>query len=208
VWDADNARELGGLHHTHSVRGGRAGIVDNPWVIGRCSGIRVCAGRRACAGLRSAQSGACLRLDGSGTVRLGESVHKRHRNDDDGGFGCSMGTRAPWTGGHQMDVSACDSWTDLHRLNSRPSGGTSEHGTSTPLTFGPFGTGEYCAAAAVLPWTDAHYMDGLAVLRLFPRRESPLVLGDSNSVPPTGGCHLQQTVHCLAHENVPTHCLS
>src|SRR5918912_1483947 len=42
VWDADNARELGGPHHTHSaVRGGRAGIVDNPWVIGGCSGTRV-----------------------------------------------------------------------------------------------------------------------------------------------------------------------
>jgi hypothetical protein len=140
AWDADNARELGGLwHHTHSaVRGGRAGIVDNPWVIGGCSGTRVCAGQTACSRLQSAQSDACLRLDGSETVRLGESVHNQHPNDDDVGFGCSVGARAPWTGGHQMDVSARDPWTDLHQRDWRRPAGPARTEHRNLLTFGPW----------------------------------------------------------------------
>jgi hypothetical protein len=82
------------------------------WVLGD-QGLRWSDSVRPAA--IGALSDAWLRLEGSGPVRLDQSLHKRQTNNDDVGFGCSVGARAPWTGEHQMDVSACDPWTDLHQ---------------------------------------------------------------------------------------------
>ena len=69
-------------------------------------------------------------------LRVGQNVHKRHPEVDDVGFGCSVGARAPWTGEHQMDGSACNPWTDLHRRDWRRLAGPARTEHRNLLTHG------------------------------------------------------------------------
>jgi hypothetical protein len=83
----------------------------------------VCAGQAACGRRRPAVSGTCIAARRSGRPATQSERPQATCKADDAGFGCSVGARAPWTGGHQTDVSARGLWTELHRLDwRRPAG--------------------------------------------------------------------------------------
>jgi transcriptional regulator with XRE-family HTH domain len=85
----------------------------------RVLGNIVCAGQTACGRRRPAVSGTCVAARRFRTPCDSGRASTSDMKADDAGYGCSVGARAPRSGGHQMDGSGCDLWTGQHRRDWR-----------------------------------------------------------------------------------------